>query len=391
MRNSTAPVLTFGLVLSLLVASGCSNGDDDSTGGVNNGSEGAVNGVRGERVADLRSMEDELAYVRRFADSVSMNDAGHWEATFENGIVMIYVPSGEFTMGNDALTEDVVTGAAPAAPAHGVTLTHYWIAKTPVTRGQFRAFVAATGYYITSVERDGADGCFVYDFDEHGFIPTRGYTWRNAFEHVTERHPSVVITDEHPVNSVSWDDATAFANWFAGETELPFRLPTEAQWEYAARGDDGRPYPWGTAAPDGTLANYADDSFDAVFPETGQSIVHHGVDDGYAATSPVGSYPAGASPVGALDMAGNVTEWVYDYLDDFDASGSALTDPLGPVRGDVRAAKAGFWAGSAGRFGQTPNEIVDGHNIRADGRQGDEPVSADDHLGFRLAIGYIVR
>jgi len=112
------------------------------------------------------------------------------------------------------------------------------------------------------------------------------------------------------------------------------------------------------------------------------------VDDGYPITSPVGSFPAGASPFGALDMAGNLSEWVYDREGLF--SPEPIIDPVGPSKGDSRAMKAGFWAGSAGRMGQTPDEIEFGHNIRADARQGDDPVTADDHLGFRIAIHYII-
>lgn len=364
-----------------LFAAGCGNEPVPD-----NGDPQTPSSPRGQPVADLRTMQAELAHVRGIAQSVSKNEQGYWEATFTHGIVMIYVPAGEFTMGNDELNESVTD--TPSSPAHPVTLTHYWIAKTPVTRGQFRAFVSDTGY-STSVERAGAEGCYVYDFGERGFVPTAGFNWRNAFDRVTETHPRVVITDEHPVNCVSWDDANMFSKWFARQTGLAFRLPTEAQWEFAARGSDGRPYPWGSQDPDGTRANYAEDAFNEVFPMTEQSQVHHGVNDGYAATSPVGAFPAGASPIGALDMAGNVTEWVFDYMAPYEAT--AATNPLGPERGDARAMKAGFWAGSAGRFGQSEDEIRFGHNIRADARQGDDPMSADDHLGFRLAIGYVVR
>ena len=342
----------------------------------------------GEPVADIRTMDEELEYVRARAQSLELNEQGYWEATFDHGIVMIYVPAGEFRSGNDALHERVVTQSYPSSPAHEVQLSHYWIAKTPVTRGQFRAFVDDTGF-VTDVEAAGHDGCWVYEFGAQGFVSTPGYDWRNAFERVTERFPDAVVTDEHPVNCVSWFDGVAYADWLAQQTGLPFRLPTEAQWEYAARGNDGRAYPWGDEAPDGTRANYADESFDRLFPGTEQSIVHRGVDDGYPITSPVGLFPAGASPIGALDMAGNLTEWVHDYLSAFSAE--PIDDPIGAVGGDIRAQKGGFWAGSAGRIGVSPDEVDFGHNIRADSRQGDDPRSADDHLGFRVSIGYLDR
>jgi hypothetical protein len=87
-------------------------------------------------------------------------------------------------------------------------------------------------------------------------------------------------------------------------------------------------------------------------------------------------------------MAGNLSEWVYDREGLF--SPDIIIDPIGPSKGDSRAMKAGFWAGSAGRWGQDPDEISFGHNIRADTRQGDDPVTGDDHLGFRIAIHYLI-
>ena len=125
------------------------------------------------------------------------------------------------------------------------------------------------------------------------------------------------------------------------------------------------------------------------FPGTEQSLVHHGVNDGYAITSPVGSFPEGQSPIGALDMAGNLTEWIYDSF--FEYTSSPKNNPISLQDNDIRMMKAGFWAGSAGRAGVIPDELVFGHNIRSDARQGDTPNSADDHLGFRIAISYTDR
>lgn len=315
--------------------------------------------------------------------SVKVNAAGYKEATFRDGVVMIYVPAGDFTMGNDALTPEVCKNTYPASPAHQVHLSGYWIAKTPTTIGQFSAFIKATGY-TTDPERAEYEGPWVYDFAEQGFRSKKGYRWDNAFKDVLARYPELSINEQHPVNAISWYDAIAYTNWLSKETGLRFTLPTEAEWEYAARGTDGRPYPWGSQTPDGTRANYADETFDKYFPNTGQSIVHHGVNDGFAITSPVGSFPAGASPVGALDMAGNLTEWIYDG--EYEYTAAAATDPVHPLAKNIRMQKAGFWAGSAGRAGVTPDELENGHNIRSESRQGDDPHSADDHLGFRIAI-----
>ena len=88
-------------------------------------------------------------------------------------------------------------------------------------------------------------------------------------------------------------------------------------------------------------------------------------------------------------MSGNVSEWVFDWFGKYDKS--YYKNPIGPKEGKDRVMKAGFWAGSAGREGQDPDELIIGHNIRADARQYDDPDSADDHLGFRIAIDYISR
>ena len=332
------------------------------------------------------AITEELERVGARATRLTRNDLGFWEADFDGAGTMILAPGGTFKMGNDALGREV-TGFA-AAPAHPVTLSPYWIGKTPVTIGQFRRFVDATGY-VTNVEQAGHPGPWVYDFDARGFVTKQGHRWDNAFHQVTARFPELIVDDRHPAANISWYDCIAYANWLTERHNLPFTLPSEAEWEYAARGQDGRVYPWGNSAPDGTRANYADTRFDRYFPGTEQSLVHHGVDDGFAITSPVGAFPAGRSPLGALDMAGNLTEWVFDGYRDY--APLARTDPVQLEARDIRMQKGGFWAGSAGRFDVTPDEIEFGHNIRSDSRQGDDPASADDHLGCRLAISYTPR
>ena len=332
---------------------------------------------------ELRTEAEELDFMRTKANSVTQNDKGYWEADLGNGIAMIYVPEGSFTIGNNDLA------GLNASPEHQVTLSHYWISKTPITKGQFRAFVAANNF-VTDVEKSGHEGPYVMKMPEGThFEPTPGFHWDNAYDHVIAAFPEIEHNDNHPVSCVSWNDAIAYTNWLKQENELEFSLPTEAEWEYAARGTDGRVYPWGNEIPDGTRANYADETMNQYFPNLGQAEVHFGVTDGYALTSPVGSFPNGTSPIGALDMAGNLTEWVYDSQYDYTAS--AKTNPINTTNNGERQMKAGFWCGSAGRAGVTPDEIIYGHNIRSDARQGDTQNSADDHLGFRIAISYTPR
>jgi formylglycine-generating enzyme required for sulfatase activity len=336
----------------------------------------------------LRSMQAELDFIQAKATSLTQNDKGYWEADFGNGLVMIYVPGGSFTMGNNDL---IPNDALSSSPEHSVTLDHYWISKTMVTTGQFRTFIAATSY-VTDVEKATNEdyGCYVYDIAKEAYIPKLGYKWDNAYRDIQERHPEITIDDSHPVSCVSWNDSIAYTNQLKSQYGLEFTLPTEAEWEYAARGTDGRIYPWGNETPDGTRANYADETFYKYFPNLEQAVVHFGVDDGYPVTSPVGSFPAGASPIGALDMAANLTEWVFDS--EYDYTASSKVNPIhNNTSVDVRLQKGGFWSASAGRVGVSPDEINDGHNIRSDARQGDTPAIPDDHLGFRVAISYTDR
>ncbi len=166
---------------------------------------------------------------------------------------MVLIPAGEFLMGS-------VSGLDQATqpneyPQHQLYLPDYYMAKTPVTRFQYASFVQATGYRL----------------------PSR-----------RENVPPAAGKQDHPVVYVSWVDAVAYCHWFSQSTGRIYRLPTEAEWEKAARGTDGRFYPWGNLW----------DSHRCNTPESGLNQ-----------TTPVEAYPDGASPYGVLDMAGNVWEW----------------------------------------------------------------------------------
>ncbi|MCT4631888.1 MAG: formylglycine-generating enzyme family protein [Firmicutes bacterium] len=379
MKRIIAILFCFSLVLIVV---GCGGDNEDSE---YRAEQGARNG---KISSEIRKQEVELVFIKSKAKSLYKNESGYWEADFGNGILLIYVPKGQFTMGNEKLSPEVAKETYHATPEHKVYLDHYWISKTPTTIGQFRKFVEETGY-VTDVEKKGHEGPYVYDFNISAFQPKPGYYWDNAFKDVLERYPEITIDDNHPVNCVSWNDAIAYTQWLQEKIGLNFTLPTEAEWEFAARGNDGRIYPWGNEEPDGKKANYADETFDKYFPNTEQAIVHKGVNDGYAITSPVGIFKEGQSPIGALDMAGNLTEWVYDS--EYMYTATEKINPIGLNDGIIKMQKAGFWAGSAGRIGVERDELVFGHNIRSDARQGDTMNSADDHLGFRIGISYVNR
>ncbi|NTV38152.1 MAG: formylglycine-generating enzyme family protein, partial [Anaerolineales bacterium] len=197
----------------------------------------------------------------------------------QDGMVMVYVQAGDFLMGNP-----LGVGSDEEAPQHIVTLNGFWVDSTEVTNAQYRLFVDATGH-PAPINCDWGD-------------PTYG---------------DAAYAD-HPVVCVNWDDANAYCEW-AGA-----RLPTEAEWEKAARGTDGQMYPWGTVF-DGTLVNFCDARCDNErVNDCGDTRCYSvpkdpTVNDSYVHTAPVGSFLAGASPYGALDMAGNVWEWVADWYD----------------------------------------------------------------------------
>jgi formylglycine-generating enzyme required for sulfatase activity len=166
---------------------------------------------------------------------------------------MVLIPAGEFLMGSDPNKDK--DAYDDEQPRHRMLLPDYYMAKTPVTNAQYLAFVQATRYGVP----------------EHwkGNKPPKG-------------------KEDHPVVYVSWGDAMAYCKWLAHVTSKAYRLPSEAEWEKAARGADGRIYPWG-------------DEWDAKLCNAEESAKH--------GTTPVGAYPRGACPYGLLDMAGNVHEW----------------------------------------------------------------------------------
>ena len=166
---------------------------------------------------------------------------------------MILIPAGEFLMGSDPSKDK--QAQKNEQPQHRLSLSDYYIAKTPVTNAQYEAFVKATGHRQPN-------------------------HWGNGQPPKDEA--------DHPVVYVYWKDAVAYCRWLAEATGKPYRLPTEAEWEKAARGPDGRIYPWGNEW-DSKRCNTAE--------------------GGKRSTTPVGAYPAGASPYGVLDMAGNVWEY----------------------------------------------------------------------------------
>ena len=238
----------------------------------------------------------------------------------KDGMVMVYVPAGEFLMGSaDADTE----ATDDQKPQHRVYLDAFWIDRTEVTNAMFARFVTETGHK-TDAENLGQSWALNVTTKQWG--QTTGADW----QHPRGPGSDTKGLEQHPVVHVSWNDALAYCRW-AGR-----RLPTEAEWEKAAHGTDGRKYPWGNQDVTSNLLNFADRNLDL-------SGADKSVDDGYQLTAPVGTYLAGASPHGALDMAGNVWEWVADRYNEKYYANSPTENPQGPDSGDRRVRRGGSW------------------------------------------------
>jgi formylglycine-generating enzyme required for sulfatase activity len=218
---------------------------------------------------------------------------------------MVRVPAGTFRMGSPE-----GAGDDDERPVHEVTLSTYCIDRTEVTVRAYAACVAARR--CTPAELAVSPFCNRED------RPDRS---------------------DHPINCVDWTQAMAYCAW-AGK-----RLPSEAEWEYAARGRDGRVYPWGNDLPSASRLNACGTECVALGKRAldREWRAMYGGDDGWETTSPVGSFPAGASPFGALDMAGNVWEWTADWRGDYPAV--AATNPRGPATGTARINRGGGWHG----------------------------------------------
>ena len=226
---------------------------------------------------------------------------------------MVYIPSGPFIRGSldpYQLQTPVGNEYGDEQPVRSIYLDGFFIERTAVSNSQFAEFVDATGH-VTDAEK--SRGGILIEGDE--FVYVQDTSWRSP----AGGGQTLDGLWDHPVVHVSWFDAAAYCDWNGRE------LPTEAQREKAARGTDGRIYPWGNEF-DPSRVNFCD----AECPLTDR--IELPVSDGYARTSPVDAFPSGASPYGVLDMAGNVWEWTNDWYDAEYYSYSAGVNPRGPVR-----------------------------------------------------------
>ncbi|MDI6770890.1 MAG: SUMF1/EgtB/PvdO family nonheme iron enzyme [Anaerolineales bacterium] len=244
----------------------------------------------------------------------------------KDGMEMVLVPAGEFLRGLSpdnlaqllAICPSCQTDSlADAQPQATIYLNAFWIDRTEVTNGQFAQFVAETGYRTTAEITDSYS--YVQDLSLRDFKSNSSADWR----HPQGSNSSIAGMTQHPVTQVSWQDAAAYCAW-AGR-----RLPTEAEWEKAARGEDGRLFPWGNQAP---LSGYLNYNFQV------------------SGNAEVGSYPSGAGPYGALDMSGNLWEWVADYYGETYYQIAPARNPPGPSWGEGRVMRGGSWASEFDKY-----------------------------------------
>lgn len=248
------------------------------------------------------------------------------------GMRLVYIPAGKFTMGSP----ETESGREAQETPHEVVLTKgFYMGEHEVTVGQFKQFVADTKFQ-TDGERDGKGA---YGIDEAGKIDTKQskYTWKS---------PGFEQTDEHPVVNVSWSDAKAFCNWLSEKEKKPYRLATEAEWEYACRAGTKTAYAHGNNPEElATHGNGADATARAKY--SGWTI---GIKakDGHVFTAPVGQYQPNA--FGLYDMHGNVWEWCEDWYAPNSYPKETQVDPVGPATGTAKVQRGGGWSSDAKRL-----------------------------------------
>jgi sulfatase modifying factor 1 len=300
-------------------------------------------------------------------------EASAKQITNSIGMKLTLVPSGEFMMGSGESAEKTAAffaknfGMFEATadwfkadhPQHLVRITKpFYLGTYHVTRGQFRQFVKDSGYK-TDAEKDPKTNVVVWNSDGKTINLSEKHSWRKT---------SFEQTDEHPVVTVSWNDAVAFCKWLSKKESKTYRLPTEAEWEYASRAGTKTRYYCGDD-PEALVkvANIADATVKAKYPEREDTIK---ASDGYMYTAPVGQFKPNA--FGLYDMYGNAWQWCADWYDPRYYAKSPRDDPKGPESGNNRAVRGGSWEeGPRSTGSATRTEAM--------------PTWASGNFGFRVA------
>jgi formylglycine-generating enzyme required for sulfatase activity len=235
------------------------------------------------------------------------------------------------------------SGNADEQPVHKVTLNSFFLGKYEVTFSEFKAFVDSTGYLTDAEQPDSVNM-------KQG-LPPRGKN-NGTWKMFTNNIPVTMSDSMRPVGNVSWNDAVAYCNWLSKETGKKFRLPTEAEWEYASKGGaKSKNFKFSGGNILGEVAWFTDNS------------------EGRSHT--IGKKMANELDI--YDMTGNIAEWCYDWYGDTYFKTSPEENPMGPERGSNRALRGGSWASTENR-------------LRASYRNSDFPYASSLGFGFRLAI-----
>jgi formylglycine-generating enzyme required for sulfatase activity len=289
-------------------------------------------------------------------------------------MTLVLIPAGTFTMGSTEEDLKAVRQKWPEVkdgwftdekPAHKVTISKaFWMGKQEVTVGQFRRFVEAMGYRTDAEKGTGST--------KGAVVTTEGKV--KIAEDASWRNPYFKQTDDHPVVCVSWNDARAFVDWLnatdkARPARATYRLPTEAEWEYACRAGTTTWYQWGDDPDKGKgWCNAADLTAKKVFPDW-TDWTRFNWDDGFVYTAPVGSFKANA--FGLHDMHGSILEWCQDWYGQYKEGDQ--TDPGGPESGEPRVLRGGSWNNYAWLLGSASRHRY-------------PPVSRGDDVGFRVVL-----
>ncbi|MDT8438153.1 MAG: SUMF1/EgtB/PvdO family nonheme iron enzyme [Wenzhouxiangellaceae bacterium] len=273
------------------------------------------------------------------------------------GPVMVVIPAGSFLMGSDRREPGHI---GHEWPRHRVRFARgFALARNETTVGQFGRFIAETGY-VTDAEKAGAAPVYLLSTGRIARHPD--ISWR-------EDYSGRPADDELPVIHVSWNDAVAYASWLAERTGAPYRLPSEAEFEYALRAGTASRYWWGDAAPSSPTENVTG-GFDRLRGDRRWRVAFEFYRDDFWGPAPVGSLAA--NPFGLYDMGGNVMEWVADCWHDSygraPADGSAWVNPGCPRR----VLRGGSWSA-------TPDMSRSAYRLAA------RTDSTDPRAGFRVA------
>jgi formylglycine-generating enzyme len=321
-------------------------------------------------------LRDELAEPARGAPKLEVDSLPSGLAKEVNnslGMKLVLIPAGNFVMGNSHRPKDEVAALTAyygqflgrhafhdEYPQHRVQISRpFYLGAYLVTVGQFRRFVESSGYK-TDAEANIKEGGEGFDAKKNKFIADPRFSWRNVgFDQ----------TDDYPVLNVSWNDAVAFCKWLSQQEGKTYRLPTEAEWEYACRAGTTTRYSNGDDPELLTeVANLADATYSHRFP-VARCAIH--ANDGFIFTSPVGRFRP--NRFGLFDMHGNAAQWCVDWYAHNYYESCPLDEPPGPPAGNQRVCRGGYWSGG-------PLES------RSAFRNADPPLTASTRTGFRIAL-----